>query len=276
MVEDDLCLPPGRALGLEIHETEFCERGVQLRHYPGDDSEVFFTENGHEIDWDGVKEGNKAIPFLAVRGGLLYEDCSGIATVTHRIVIDALQNVVAKEVVDVALLGLNDEFRCDRSSRISANHGRVQEVLACREDAVEMVIVRQDKFEVSRQWALSPSDKSTELDDGQFDLQSSVEGVKEMLHDIDEGGELIGSDLVFSSLGPVREAVNRVIELPISLVIFQSFQAQSLHAHNGTYLNTVCHEHHMHKLGQGVDLGKYLHNSAKVNGQLHGIKVIHR
>jgi hypothetical protein len=65
--------------------------------------------------------------------------------VTHWIVIDVLQNVVAYEVVDVAFLRLNDECRCDRSSRISTNHGRVQEVLACREDAVEMVIVTDEQ-----------------------------------------------------------------------------------------------------------------------------------
>lgn len=170
VVQNDLLLPSFRIDALEVHETKFGERGIQLRLFLGDDGEVFLTENHHEFDWDGIKEGNEVIPFLPVWGRPVREDSPRRLAEAHRIVVDALRNVWGNEAVDVALLEFNNEPRYDRGPRPSTDHGRVEEVVACLEDAVEMLVVRKDEFEVSGQWTSSLSDERTELDSGHLDL----------------------------------------------------------------------------------------------------------
>lgn len=98
-----------------------------------------------------------------------------------------------------------------------------------------------------------------------------------MLHDFDESGQSIGSDLIFSSLGPVVEAVDRAIGLKMCQFLGKDRPDVSPdHAYNrSTHLHSVCQKHHLQELGHGVDPREDLHHSAKMNRELHSIQVIH-
>lgn len=89
----------------------------------------------------------------------------------------------------------------------------VKVVFASEKDSVHVVWIGKVVLSRASHGPQFDFEESAEFDDGHFDDHSGVERIEEVLHNLNQNGELASSDVSLRALDPVQQARFSVIKL---------------------------------------------------------------